>query len=231
MNYAVVLSGGNGTRAGLDIPKQYYRINNKPIFSFVTDQMEMSDKIDGYVIVASSEWDEFISEELEKSFGSEKFLGFARPGETRQLSILNGLVLLSTWAEEDDLVLIQDAARPNTSLEIICECFNLTENEDGAMPVLPMKDTVYLSKSGEKIDSLLNRNEIFAGQAPECFRYGRYLQANVSLSREEILKVNGSSEPAILQGMNIKLFPGDENNFKITTENDLKRFIELQKDE
>lgn len=225
MNYAVILSGGVGTRLGLDIPKQYFEVNNKPIIRYVMETFEKSDVIDGVVIVAAPEWQAYVKERISDS---KKFLGFALPGENRQLSIYSGLCFLkenvSNW--EEAIVLIQDAARPNTSLEMIANCFSLAEDEDGAMPVLPMKDTVYSSVDGSSISGLLDRKTIFAGQAPESFRLKKYLEANEALLPEAILKINGSTEPAIMAGMDIKMIPGDENNYKITTEADLKRFCE-----
>jgi 2-C-methyl-D-erythritol 4-phosphate cytidylyltransferase len=98
--------------------------------------------------------------------------------------------------------------------------------EDGAMPVLPMKDTVYLSEDGLSVSALLERKQVFAGQAPESFRFGKYIAANEVLLPEKILKINGSAEPAILAGMQIKMISGDENNYKITTETDLRKFID-----
>ena len=235
MNYAIILSGGTGTRLGLDIPKQYYEVNNKPIIGYVVDTLKACGAVDGIIIVAEHKWRSFI---VEKAMPVSKFLGFAEPGENRQLSIYNGLLFLRDYLEhakcektiarqratEDVLVLIQDAARPCTSLELILRCFAISHNEDGAMPVLPMKDTVYLSRTGERVDELLKRQEIFAGQAPEVFRFQKYLKANEALLPDRIMSINGSSEPAVLAGMNIKMVPGDENNYKITTEADLKRF-------
>lgn len=92
------------------------------------------------------------------------------------------------------------------------------------MPVLPMKDTVYLSSNGQKVNSLLDRNHVFAGQAPELFLIGKYYAANQELLPDKILNVHGSTEPAILYGMDIVMIPGDENNFKITTIQDLEKF-------
>ncbi len=230
MNYAVILSGGVGTRLGLDIPKQYYEVNGKPIIRYVIETFEKSDVVDGVVIVAAPEWQEYL---LEQISDKKKFLGFAEPGENRQLSIYNGLCYLKDrlvsdgQRSENVVVLIQDAARPNTSLKMIADCFSLSEDEDGAMPVLPMKDTVYSSMDGSRISGLLDRKTVFAGQAPESFRFEEYLAANNALLPDEILKVNGSTEPAIMAGMNIKMIPGDENNYKITTEADLKRFSQL----
>lgn len=239
MNYTIILSGGVGTRLGLDIPKQYYEVNNKPVIHYVIETLEQCDAVDGIVIVAAPEWQEYLRAQVSKP---EKFLGFALPGENRQLSIYSGLchlrdVLVKIGALtngtgkfnlNDVIVLIQDAARPNTSLELLERCFALDSDVDGAMPVLPMKDTVYLSEDGNQVSALLDRKTIYAGQAPESFRMGKYLAANEALLPDKILKINGSTEPAILAGMNIKMIPGEESNFKITTETDLGKFVEMQ---
>lgn len=231
MNYAVILSGGIGTRLGLDIPKQYYEVNNRPIIRDVIETLEQSAAVDGIVVVAAPEWQGYVREQISVS---EKFIGFAMPGENRQLSIYSGLCMVRDNALQagDDLadciVLIQDAARPNTSRQLIERCFTLEEGIDGAMPVLPMKDTVYLSQDGKRVGSLLDRKQVFAGQAPESFRFEKYLVANEALLPDKIKDINGSTEPAILAGMNIQMIPGDENNFKITTEADLKRYESIR---
>ena len=240
MNYAIILSGGTGTRLGLDIPKQYFEVNKKPVIRYVIETMERSGVVDGFVIVAAPEWQEYVQAQISNH---EKFMGFAMPGENRQLSIYSGLCHLRTRLEgtymasertevsglDNDIVLIQDAARPNTSLELVERCFALEEDVDGAMPVLPMKDTVYLSEDGKQVSQLLERKQVFAGQAPESFRLGKYLAANEALLPDKILQINGSTEPAILAGMYIQMIPGDEHNFKITTEADLKRFEEIHR--
>ncbi len=221
MNYTVILSGGVGSRMGLDMPKQYYKVADKPVIGYVLDTIEKHDKIDGYIVVAAEAWQPVV---VELIGNGDKFLGFAMPGENRQLSIYSGLMALKNVAKEDDLVLIQDAARANTSYDLIRRCLEITDDEDGAMPVLSMKDTVYLSRDGKKVDELLKREQIFAGQAPESFRYGKYVRANEALLPDTILAINGSTEPAVKAGMQIALIDGEESNFKITTMEDLKRF-------
>jgi len=228
MNYAVVLSGGIGTRLGLDIPKQYYEVNSRPIIGYVIETLERCKEVHGFVIVAAQEWREYLSGHFSSS---EKFLGFTNPGENRQLSIYSGLCFLRDYVQisDDDMVLIQDAARPNTSLGCILSCLSIGDDEDGAMPVLPMKDTIYVSEDGKMVSSLLDRKTLFAGQAPESFRFGKYLAANEALLPDKILEINGSTEPAILAGMNICMIPGDEGNYKITTSADLCRFEKQMK--
>ena len=65
---------------------------------------------------------------------------------------------------------------------------------------------------------------MFAGQAPEFFYLEQYYQANKNLLPEKIYRINGSTEPAILQGLDMAMIPGEERNFKITTREDLMRF-------
>ena len=92
------------------------------------------------------------------------------------------------------------------------------------MPVIPVKDTVYLSKDGKNIDALLNRSQLWAGQAPEAFIFGKYLKVHDEMSHDELLKINGSTEIAFKNGMNVEMIKGDPMNFKITTPEDLANF-------
>ena len=94
---------------------------------------------------------------------------------------------------------------------------------------MPMKDTVYFSEDGKRISELVERKKVYAGQAPESFLFGKYLAANDRLMPDDIYRINGSTEPAIMAEMNIAMIPGDETNFKITTKQDLKRFEQVLK--
>lgn len=236
---ALLLSGGTGTRIGGEIPKQYIEIKGRPVIAYCLRTLLSHEGIDGVQIVADEAWRETIrncveqiQEEGEVSQqggrGNRKFRGFSAPGKTRQLSILNGLEDIRQYAGDSDCVLIHDAARPLVSAGQISACIEAVRaGHDGALPVLPMKDTVYLSEEGRAVTSLLDRKKVFAGQAPETFVLGKYYEANKALLPERILEINGSTEPAVLAGMDIAMIPGDEGNFKITTKQDLSRFQEI----
>ena len=73
----------------------------------------------------------------------------------------------------------------------------------------------------------MDRGKVYAGQAPEVFLLGKYYEANRALLPDKILEINGSTEPAVMAGMDIVMIPGDERNFKITTAADLERFREI----
>lgn len=230
MNIALILSGGTGARMGLKIPKQYIEVNGRPIISYCIRRLSGHRGIDGIQIVADPIWRACIESCLADDDLAGKFRGFSQPGENRQLSILHGLADIRLYARDQDFVLIHDAARPLLSEKMISRCLDAAEGRDGVIPVLPMKDTVYLSENGKTVSALLNREKIFAGQAPEGFRLHAYYEANRRLLPDEILKINGSTEPAILAGMDIAMIAGDENNFKITTKADLERFQKMTGD-
>lgn len=224
---ALILSGGTGTRVGSDIPKQYIKVKDKPILIYCLEQLSQNEQIDAIQIVAAPEWQDVIMTWLMDYHVNRKFKGFSEPGENRQLSIFHGLESLREYASRDDLVVIHDAARPFITQEMINECIMAAKGHDGVLPVLPMNDTVYYSEEGKVVSSLLERSRIFAGQAPEVFVLGKYYVANKCLLPDAILKINGSTEPAIMAGMDIAMIPGDEGNFKITTKADLERFSQI----
>ena len=227
MNVAVILAGGTGTRAGLEIPKQYYEVNEKPVIFYCLHTFLLHEKIDAVQIVADRMWHEYIMQHLFVLPCSEKFRGFSAAGENRQLSIYHALTDIRKYASEDDLIIIHDAARPCVTAVQIADCLKTAKGHDGALPVLLLKDTVYLSEDGKTVSSLLDREKLFAGQAPELFVLGKYYEANRALLPDKILEINGSTEPAVMAGMDIIMIPGDERNFKITTAADLERFREV----
>lgn len=228
MNVAILLAGGCGSRMNCDIPKQLIKINDKPLMCYALAALFDCPLIESVQIVLPQEYRGYIFTNIIEMNNCEKLLGFSEPGETRQLSIYNALSDIEMLTDDNDIVLIQDGARPLTSSAIINECLAAIDGYDGVLPVLPLKDTVYASDSGNCIDRLMKRDELYSGQAPEAFRYGRYLQVNRELLKENrIYDIKGSSEAAILGGMNIRLIPGEEINFKVTTREDLKRFISI----
>lgn len=232
MNVALILSGGTGSRLGSNIPKQYIEVGERPIISYCIETLSLHPQIDAIQIVAEKSWHKVIHGWLETADYQRKFRGFSKPGENRQLSIYHGLEDIRTYAEESGYVFIHDAARPLLSKQQITDCLEGVLGHDGLMPVLPMKDTVYESTDGgNSVAGLLDRSSIYAGQAPEVFQIGRYFKANQKLLPDRIKTINGSTEPAILDGMDIAMIPGDEGNFKITTQADLERFCKIVEDQ
>ena len=226
MNYVVVLSGGIGTRMGANIPKQYIEVNGRSILSFCLETYQKHQKVDRIVIVISEQWKTFVMEEI-KRFSISKFFCFANAGESRQHSILNGLLKIKEKEQnisEQDVVMVQDAVRPNVSEKLITKCLKF-DGYDGTLPIINLQDTIYYSEKGDCVDKLLDRDKLFAGQSPEAFLFKKYLEVHNGKSLKELADIRGGCQIAHANGMRIKLFSGDYNNYKITTSYDLENFI------
>lgn len=230
MNYAVILSGGIGTRMRMDgFPKQYIEVNHKPILVYTLEIFEKSLEIDQIVIVAADKWKEKILE-WASLYQIHKLFKIVLPGETRQESILNGLeACMETSKGFSDRVIIHDAVRPLVSNNLISACLSALNEYEGCMPVLPVNDTIYQSENGNIISNLLDRNTLFAGQAPEAFRLRTYIEINRNATKEELENTKGTSEIAYKHGLRIGLIPGEDMNFKLTTPADLERFRVIKK--
>lgn len=226
MNIAIILSGGIGSRLGGSIPKQYIEVNNRPIIDWCVSTFAGRTDIAKIVIVVAQNWLDYVKEHTAHY---KKSIIYAQAGETRQYSIYNGLkAAIASGCSSDDIVIIHDAARPLVKNKTIDDCIRgVEEGFDGVMPALRVKDTMYVSNDGRTISSLLDRGCLRAGQAPESFRLGSYLALHDNMPREELLKINGSTELAFKAGQNVKIVDGDEDNFKITTPEDLVRFKQV----
>jgi 2-C-methyl-D-erythritol 4-phosphate cytidylyltransferase len=221
---ALILSGGTGVRLGGTTPKQYLPVGGKPVLLYSLQTFQRTDGVDQILIVASEQWQGAVSEWVAKE-RITKFAGFAPAGKSRQHSILSGLqVMKRQGAGDGDAVIIHDAARPRVTSALISACLRALEGADGVMPVLPVKDTIYQSGTGARIDALLDRDSLFAGQAPECFRFGPYYAIHQGLTDAALCAIRGSSEIAYRNHLNIRLIPGEEGNYKITTALDLEKF-------
>lgn len=227
MNYAVILAGGVGTRMGQAVPKQYIDVEGKPVLMHTLEKFQACEDIHRIAIVADAVWRDQIRQWLDQ-YGITKFLDFADPGVNRQESIFSGLTLCKAHAEnEKDIVVVHDAARALVTSKLISELLAALEGYDGCMPVLPLKDAVFFSETGSTVDSLIDRNRLFSAQTPECFYLLPYWDINNRTAPEERAKIMGNYELAFQYGWKIHPYPGDENNFKLTTPGDMDRMVSL----
>lgn len=226
MNVAIIVSGGVGKRFGGEIPKQYTKIDGKPVISYVMDTLLSCNRIDLLVVAARPQWYEM----LESLVPQSKLL-LTEAGNSRQETIWNGLKAAEKYSDVE-YVLVQDAVRPVTSLELIERCFDSIAGYDGVMPVLPMKDTIYEIDESQTVSGFLDRSRIFAGQAPELFDYKKYYEVNKAQSKKGFENIYGSSEVAGKNGMKIRTIPGEERNIKLTTTKDselIERYLKDKK--
>lgn len=231
MNVGIILSGGVGSRINsIDIPKQYFEMDNKMVIEHSIEKFLKNDKIDILVIVCAEEWKLKIEQRIKKYNLYNKKVFFSSQGSSRQESVLNGMNRVVKLCSERDMVIVHDAARPFVSTKMINECIDEANDVFGVMPALKVKDTVYEVNSNI-ISKTLNRDLLVAGQSPECFKFIEYLNLFNKMSTTELKGIKGSAEIAVKSGKRIKIIDGDENNFKITTNLDIEKYCSLMEND
>lgn len=233
MNIGVILAGGIGSRMGMEIPKQYMLLEGKPVLIYSVEVLDNFPMTDVIVIVAEKQWREQIQKWLEE-YGINKTVIFATPGNSRQMSTYNALKVIKKEFKKAETVLVHDAARPFLSEKILSNLYEMINYCDGVLPVLNMRDTMYYSENGKEIDSVPDRTKVYAGQAPELFKFNEYYAAHEKVTEEEINTITGGAVLAFKEGLRVRFIEGHQNNIKITSKEDLvtaKKIINLEKED
>lgn len=225
MNVALIVAGGSGKRMGLDIPKQFVIIDGKPLLFYAVHAFAFHKDIDDLVLVVPKDYKEEVEGYIKK-YSLPKISSIVVGGETRQQSVKNGLdEIKRKGIQDDDIVLIHDAARPLVSEDIITENVRLARSYGAVMTALPSVDTVV--KGTRSVEKFLNRDEIYLEQTPASFMFKVIYDAHIKA------KGNDASDDCSLvkeNGIDIQIVKGNRNNFKITTQEDLKIFELLKKE-
>ena len=216
MNVAIILAAGNGTRLSNNIKKQFIKIHDKQLFLFSFDSF-CSSNIDKILIVSSKEDINYVRSLVSSN---EKFLDVIAGGKTRQQSVKNALDYLKGILADDDVILIHDAARPLIKFPLINEVINKTIEYDCCSLILPIKDTI-ISLSNNNYESTLERDKLASVQTPQGFKFKIIYEAHL-----KAIHSSATDDAQLVKslGFNIHLIKGDEQNFKITTNEDLYYF-------
>lgn len=159
MNIVLVMSGGEGTRFGAEIPKQYNMISGKPVIDYVIDAILESQKTDKVIVVMDAQWIDY-SEKLKTSN-----FDFAVNGSTRLESMYNGLNLIKENYACDKVIVV-DAVAPFLYASLIDEYFDKLDKWD--VVITAHKITGGLT---DIHNSRLNRENYIVTQSPEGFKF------------------------------------------------------------
>jgi 2-C-methyl-D-erythritol 4-phosphate cytidylyltransferase/2-C-methyl-D-erythritol 2,4-cyclodiphosphate synthase len=195
----IVVAAGRGERLGRGIPKALVQIDGKTILEHCLDNLPDHELI---VVGPKDHLDEFRSLIPESA-------KLVTGGETRQQSALNGLQ--ATTAEK---VLIHDAARCFTPLEVFDRVAEALETFDAVIPAVKITDTIK-QIDGQMVVNTLDRNQLVAAQTPQGFDREKLLS---SFSDLEVTDEAMLMEKA---GHAVGFVEGDIRSKKITTEDDL----------
>lgn len=118
MNVAIILAGGNGTRVGAGIPKQFVKVKNKPILAYTLELFQANENIDAIEIVCHPDWLGEV-ENICDRYNISKKRWICVGGDTFQESTMKGVFNLKNKIANEDIVVISFGVSPLTPKEDI----------------------------------------------------------------------------------------------------------------
>ncbi|TGP52651.1 bifunctional 2-C-methyl-D-erythritol 4-phosphate cytidylyltransferase/2-C-methyl-D-erythritol 2,4-cyclodiphosphate synthase [bacterium M00.F.Ca.ET.230.01.1.1] len=213
----VIVAAGRGARAGqADGPKQYQRIGGRAVIAHTLD-MFLSHPMIGPVVVAIHADD---AELLQRSAAAHADrLITVIGGPSRQASVRLGLLALRDRAPAK--VLVHDAVRPFVDAGLIDRTIEAIGERQGALPALPVADTLKRESATGMIDETVSRAGLHAAQTPQGFPFWPLLAAHEKA--HHLGKAEFTDDAAIAEWAHIpvKIVPGSPDNVKLTWARDI----------
>jgi 2-C-methyl-D-erythritol 4-phosphate cytidylyltransferase/2-C-methyl-D-erythritol 2,4-cyclodiphosphate synthase len=216
----LIVAAGRGTRLGTDLPKQYQRLGGRTVLARTLDAFLGHPRVDAVLTVIHPDDRALYEDAAGAVSGDAALLPPVEGDATRAGSVRRGLEALAVHAPER--VLIHDAARPFVTGAVIEAVVAALDGAAAACPALPVVDALWRAEGGLAV-APVPRADLWRAQTPQGFRFGPILSAH----RDHDGAAADDVEVARGAGLEVRLVPGDERNFKITTAADLERARQL----
>ena len=205
----LIVAGGKGKRMKSKTPKQFLMLNDLPVLMHTLNQFSDFEKI--FLVLPKSQLN-YWKKLCEKYNFQQKHI-LIEGGKTRFQSVKNGLKKIP----KKTIVAIHDGVRPIISKNLIAKLFEKTKCGVGAIPAVPIKDS--MRKSTKKGSDYIDRKNIYAIQTPQCF-----LTSEIQSAYKQNYSSFFTDDASVFEskGGYIHLIKGEEKNIKITTSTDLK---------
>jgi 2-C-methyl-D-erythritol 4-phosphate cytidylyltransferase / 2-C-methyl-D-erythritol 2,4-cyclodiphosphate synthase len=208
---ALVVAAGRGTRLGGPLPKQYLTLAGRPVLRYSLEALAAHPGIDAVRVVFNPDDDA----QYQAAVRGLALLPPVVGGAARQESVRLGLESLA--ADPPQRVLIHDGARPFLDRGTVDRVLAALDAAPGAIPALPVKDTVKRGADGRILETV-DRAQLWRAQTPQGFDFAAILAAHRAARGSDLSDDAAVAERA---GLAVRLVEGSEANFKVTTAEDL----------
>ena len=210
--YVIVVAAGRGSRMQSPVPKQFLKLNGKPV---VLHSMAAFAEFDPTItIILVLPVNQFVHwEKIAAEFPLPAHVLITEGGETRFESVKKGLAQIPA---EEGIVAVHDAVRPLVTVKTISRAFKAAERYGNAVPALPLSDSIRQIESTRSIG--VDRSRYCLIQTPQCFNIPL-----VKRAYQQDYKYTFTDDASVVEslGEQIHLVDGNEENFKLTTPMDM----------
>ncbi len=219
MNTAIIVGAGKGKRMNEKINKIFLSLVGKPIVCSTIEKFENLDLIDNIILVVNKDDENEIKRIIEKN-QYKKIKKIVSGGEKRQDSVYNGIKAVEN-ADDEDIILIHNAANPFVSEETIKETTEAAKEHGAAVAAIKAKDTIKEVDGDNFAVKTLDREKLWQMQTPQAIKYGLVKKAFEKAYEDNFY---GTDDVALVErlGEKVKVVETNKENIKITTPEDLQ---------
>ena len=192
--------------------KTFMPLAGRPLVSHSLDALDRCPEVDAIALVVSAEALER-GRRLVEEHRWEKVVAVCPGGDRRQDSVRLGLAALP----DVDLVMVHDAARPCIDQSILQHGIDQAARYGAATAAVPVKDTIKTAGADGVVTKTLDRTTLWAVQTPQVFSAPLLQRAH----REVHIDVTDDAAMVEALGHEVRLFPGSDENIKVTTPSDV----------
>ena len=220
----ILLAGGNGSRFGSDIPKQFVCVNDIPLIVYTLKKIQ-SMPIDNIVIVCIDSWKDFLIK-LINQYGIQKVFSVVSGGETGHDSIYLGLIEAKRIASPDDIIIFHDAVRPLITRHCFEDTIDKASKYGAACASLKITEGRVIKENDDYGCKLADRFNTIRVQTPQAYKFG--LISNLYSKAEGTnTKYPYADSACIMNNIPLYFSRSFVSNIKITTKSDLAFFSAL----
>lgn len=214
--WCVVPAAGQGSRFGGVIPKQYLSLAGRPLILHTLERLATHPLIGGLMVVLAAEDAHWV----ELSTLASKSVLTTIGGAERADSVLKGLYALSALVQEDEFVLVHDAARPCVRHDDITRLITEGTQAGGALLATPLRDTLKSADSLRRVITTEPREARWRALTPQMFLYGELVRALQQVQAQDVV-ITDEAMAMEHAGHRPLLVEGADDNIKITTPADM----------
>jgi 2-C-methyl-D-erythritol 4-phosphate cytidylyltransferase len=211
----IVVAAGSGTRVGGEVPKQFLSVAGTPVLLRAIRPFASHPDVAHIVVVLPAADADAPPGWLAPLIGDT--LRVVAGGRERGDSVAAGLAALDRSCE---IVLVHDGARPFPPRTVIDEAIAMARSGHGAVPAIPVADTIKRADRYGQILSTVDRDGLWRAQTPQAFPRALLARAHAAAHAEG---VQGTDDAALVErlGERVELIAGSSRNVKITTPDDV----------
>ena len=214
---AILVAAGRGLRAGAGGPKQYRTVGGQTVIFRAMEAFCRHPDVFAVQPVVNPDDAAIFTEAVAGLRHQPPTSG----GATRQASVRAGLEALA--AEQPDIVLIHDAARPFVTPAVISRAIEAAQRTGAAVPAIAVTDTIKQVSDGGDVEATPDRAKLRIAQTPQAFRFDVILDAHRRAARDGRGDFTDDAALAEWAGLTVATFEGDPANMKLTTPEDFVR--------